>query len=88
MKPVAFVYRDQEQIMQVVQVLAGFTLGGADILRRAIGKKKVDVLAKQREKFFKGCKETNNIDEKLADQIWEKIKLFAWYGFNKSHTVA
>ena len=78
----------QEQIMQVVQVLAGFTLGGADILRRAIGKKKVDVLAKQKEKFFKGCKETNNIDEKLADQIWEKIKLFAGYGFNKSHSAA
>ena len=78
----------QEQIMQVVQVLAGFTLGGADILRRAIGKKKVDVLAKQKEKFFKGCKETNNIDEALADQIWEKIKLFAGYGFNKSHSAA
>jgi len=78
----------QEQIMQVVQVLAGFTLGGADILRRAIGKKKVDVLAQQKEKFFKGCKETNNIDEKLADQIWEKIKLFAGYGFNKSHSAA
>ncbi|MBQ8754499.1 MAG: DNA polymerase III subunit alpha [Lentisphaeria bacterium] len=78
----------QEQIMQVVQVLAGFTLGGADILRRAIGKKKVDVLAQQKEKFFKGCKETNNIDEALADQIWEKIKLFAGYGFNKSHSAA
>ncbi len=78
----------QEQIMQVVQVLAGFTLGGADILRRAIGKKKVDVLAQQKEKFFKGCRETNNIDEKLADQIWEKIKLFAGYGFNKSHSAA
>lgn len=78
----------QEQIMQVVQVLAGFTLGGADILRRAIGKKKVDVLAKQKEKFSKGCKETNNIDEALADQIWEKIKLFAGYGFNKSHSAA
>ncbi len=78
----------QEQIMAVVQVLAGFTLGGADILRRAIGKKKVDVLAKQKEKFFKGCKETNNIDETLADQIWEKIKLFAGYGFNKSHSAA
>ena len=78
----------QEQIMQVVQVLAGFTLGGADILRRAIGKKKVDVLAKQKEKFLKGCKETNNIDEALADQIWEKIKLFAGYGFDKSHSAA
>ncbi len=78
----------QEQIMQVVQVLAGFTLGGADILRRAIGKKKVDVLAKQKEKFLKGCLETNNISESLADQIWEKIKLFAGYGFNKSHSAA
>ncbi len=78
----------QEQIMQVVQVLAGFTLGGADILRRAIGKKKVEILAKQREIFLKGCKETNDIGEELADQIWEKIKLFAGYGFNKSHSAA
>lgn len=78
----------QEQIMQVVQVLAGFTLGGADILRRAIGKKKIDEMAKQKVKFLQGCKETNNIDEKLADQIWEKIKLFADYGFNKSHSAA
>ncbi len=78
----------QEQIMQVVQVLAGFTLGGADILRRAIGKKKEDVLAKQREKFLEGCLRTNNIGEDLADRIWEKIKLFAGYGFNKSHSAA
>ncbi len=78
----------QEQIMQVVQVLAGFTLGGADILRRAIGKKKVDVLAEQRAKFLEGCLKTNNISEELADRIWEKIKLFAGYGFNKSHSAA
>ena len=78
----------QEQIMQVVQVLAGFTLGGADILRRAIGKKKVDVLAKQKEKFLKGCLETNSISNELAERIWEKIKLFAGYGFNKSHSAA
>ncbi|MDD3119148.1 MAG: DNA polymerase III subunit alpha [Victivallales bacterium] len=78
----------QEQIMQVVQELAGFTLGGADILRRAIGKKKKDVLAKQKEKFFKGCWETNRIDEKTADEIWKKIELFAGYGFNKSHSAA
>ncbi len=78
----------QEQIMQVVQVLAGFSLGGADILRRAIGKKKVDVLAKQKEKFVKGCWETNQISEELANQIWEKIKMFAGYGFNKSHSAA
>ena len=78
----------QEQIMEVVQVLAGFSLGGADILRRAIGKKKVDVLAKQKEKFVKGCAEHNQIEEKLANDIWEKIGKFAGYGFNKSHSAA
>ena len=78
----------QEQIMQVVQVLAGFSLGGADILRRAIGKKKVDVLAKQKEKFVKGCAEHNRIKEELANEIWEKIGKFAGYGFNKSHSAA
>jgi len=78
----------QEQIMQVVQVLAGFSLGGADILRRAIGKKKASVLEQQRAKFVKGCEETNNISAELADQIWKKIELFAGYGFNKSHSAA
>ena len=78
----------QEQIMQVVQALAGFSLGGADILRRAIGKKKVDVMAEQREKFIAGCKEASGIDAELADKIWEKIKIFAGYGFNKSHSAA
>ncbi len=78
----------QEQIMQVVQALAGFSLGGADILRRAIGKKKVDVMAEQREKFIAGCKAASDIDADLADQIWEKIKIFAGYGFNKSHSAA
>ncbi len=78
----------QEQIMQVVQVLAGFTLGGADILRRAIGKKKKDVLAQQKQKFADGCLATNNISNELADQIWKKIEMFAGYGFNKSHSAA
>ena len=78
----------QEQIMQVVQVLAGFTLGGADILRRAIGKKKKDVLDKQKEKFVKGCKEFSNINAETAQKIWDKIELFAGYGFNKSHSAA
>ncbi|MBO5667566.1 MAG: DNA polymerase III subunit alpha [Lentisphaeria bacterium] len=78
----------QEQIMQVVQALAGFSLGGADILRRAIGKKKEDVMKQQREKFISGCKETSDIDAELADKIWEKIKIFAGYGFNKSHSAA
>jgi DNA polymerase-3 subunit alpha len=78
----------QEQIMQVVQVLGGFTLGGSDILRRAIGKKKINELEEQKAKFVKGCAETNNISEPLADQIWEKISKFAGYGFNKSHSAA
>jgi len=78
----------QEQIMQVVQVLAGFSLGGADILRRAIGKKKADVLAEQKAKFVEGCAKTNQISAELASQIWDKIELFAGYGFNKSHSAA
>lgn len=78
----------QEQIMQVVQVLAGFSLGGADILRRAIGKKKVDILAEQKINFVKGCAEHNQISEEVANEIWEKIGKFAGYGFNKSHSAA
>ncbi|MEI6054844.1 MAG: DNA polymerase III subunit alpha [Lentisphaerota bacterium] len=78
----------QEQIMQVVQVVAGFTLGQADILRRAISKKKGDELDKQKEKFIKGCAEHNNIREETAISIWDKIEKFAGYGFNKSHSVA
>ncbi len=78
----------QEQIMQVVQALAGFSLGQADILRRAIGKKKIKDMEYQHAKFVEGCAKTNRIDGKLADQIWEKIKKFAGYGFNKSHSAA
>lgn len=78
----------QEQIMQCVQVLAGFTLGASDILRRAIGKKKADVLAQQKAKFVEGCAKANHIDSARADAIWDKIELFAGYGFNKSHSAA
>jgi DNA polymerase-3 subunit alpha len=78
----------QEQVMQIVQALAGFTLGGADILRRAMGKKKVELMAEQREKFVKGCKETNDIDAKLAEELFATIEQFAGYGFNKSHSIA
>ena len=78
----------QEQIIQVVQVLAGFSLGGADILRRAIGKKKIDVLTTQKKKFVEGCAKHSNIDEAKANAIWDKIELFAGYGFNKSHSAA
>ncbi len=77
----------QEQIMQAVQEVAGFTLGQADILRRAIGKKDFKKMAEQHEKFVQGCAK-NNISAQKADLIWEKIAKFAGYGFNKSHSAA
>ncbi len=77
----------QEQVMQIVQAVAGFTLGQADILRRAMGKKKADLMAEQRGKFIEGCKK-NNIAERLASELFDKIETFAGYGFNKSHSVA
>ena len=77
----------QEQVMQVVQALAGFTLGQADILRRAMGKKKPEVLMAQRESFMNGCI-NNGIDRSLADKIFELLMHFADYGFNKSHSAA
>ncbi len=78
----------QEQVMQATQLLAGFTLGAADLLRRAMGKKKVEEMAQQREKFVKGCKETNNIPATKANQIFDLLEKFAGYGFNKSHAAA
>ncbi len=78
----------QEQVMQATQLLAGFTLGAADILRRAMGKKKVEEMQQQREKFVKGCKETNNIPATKANQIFDLLEKFAGYGFNKSHAAA
>ncbi|HZF00264.1 MAG TPA: DNA polymerase III subunit alpha [Methylomirabilota bacterium] len=78
----------QEQVMQAAQILAGFTLGAADILRRAMGKKKVVEMAKQREKFVKGCAEKNKIPKAKADQIFDLLEKFAGYGFNKSHAAA
>ena len=78
----------QEQIMQVVQVLAGFSLGQADILRRAIGKKKIKDMEAQHDKFIEGCLKTNNIPNETAETIWQNIKKFADYGFNKSHSAA
>jgi DNA polymerase III subunit alpha len=78
----------QEQVMQATQLLAGFTLGGADLLRRAMGKKKVEEMAKQRDKFVKGCAHVNNIPKAKADQIFDLLEKFAGYGFNKSHAAA
>jgi len=78
----------QEQVMQATQVLAGFTLGNADLLRRAMGKKKREEMAKQRAIFVKGCKEKNQITEKKANEIFDLLEKFAGYGFNKSHAAA
>lgn len=78
----------QEQVMQIVQAVAGFSLGQADIFRRAMGKKKKDLMAEQRDKFIQGCKEHQNIDKKLAGELFDKIETFAGYGFNKSHSVS
>jgi len=77
----------QEQIMQVVQVVAGFSLGQADILRRAMGKKKKDVMNEMFGKFKDGCL-ARGIDEATVKAIWDKIFAFAGYGFNKSHSAA
>ena len=77
----------QEQVMQIGQVLAGYTLGGADVLRRAMGKKKPEEMAKQRSVFVEGCRK-NNIDKKLSSNIFDLVEKFAGYGFNKSHSVA
>lgn len=78
----------QEQVMQVAQMLAGYTLGQADILRKAMGKKKPEEMAKQKEIFIKGCKETNNIESDNAIAIFETLEKFAQYGFNKAHAAA
>ena len=77
----------QEQVMQVVQAVAGFSLGDADILRRAMGKKKLDEMKAMNEKFVAGCAK-NGVRREVADAIWEKIVKFAGYGFNKSHSAA
>ena len=78
----------QEQVMQAAQVLAGYTLGGADLLRRAMGKKKVEEMQKQRDTFVKGCAKLNNIPTAKANQIFDLLEKFAGYGFNKSHAAA
>ncbi|HMW49830.1 MAG TPA: DNA polymerase III subunit alpha, partial [Cellvibrionaceae bacterium] len=77
----------QEQVMQIAQVLAGYTLGGADLLRRAMGKKKPEEMAKQREVFQDGAK-NKGIDPELAIRIFDLVEKFAGYGFNKSHSAA
>ena len=77
----------QEQVMQTAQVLGGYSLGGADLLRRAMGKKKLEEMAKHREIFRKGA-QGNGIHEAKADEIFDLMEKFAGYGFNKSHAAA
>lgn len=78
----------QEQVMQITSVLAGFTLGQADILRRAMGKKKAKELDSMREAFIEGARRINDISEELSNRIFSLLQHFAGYGFNKSHSVA
>ena len=77
----------QEQVMQIAQVLAGYTLGGADMLRRAMGKKKPEEMAKQRSVFEEGAIK-NGVDGELSMKIFDLVEKFAGYGFNKSHSAA
>ncbi|HEX9700023.1 MAG TPA: DNA polymerase III subunit alpha, partial [Acidobacteriota bacterium] len=77
----------QEQVMQIAASLAGFSLGQADVLRKAMGKKKPEVMASMEQQFVDGCKE-RNVPAKLAKQIWDQVVEFAGYGFNKAHSAA
>ncbi len=78
----------QEQVMEAAKIIAGYTLGGADMLRRAMGKKDADAMAQERTKFVEGAKRVNNIEEKTANSIFDILNKFAGYGFNKSHSAA
>ena len=78
----------QEQIMQTAQILAGYSLGAADILRRAMGKKKMDVMQQQKVIFREGCEKHNDIPAEKADEIFDIMMKFAEYGFNRSHSAA
>ncbi len=78
----------QEQVMEAAKVIAGYSLGGADMLRRAMGKKDEKAMAAERVKFVEGAKRVNNIEAKIADSIFDILNKFAGYGFNKSHSAA
>ena len=87
LKPTYGIMVYQEQVMQAAQVCAGYSLGGADLLRRAMGKKKPEEMAKQRLTFIEGAAK-REIDERKANEIFDYIEKFAGYGFNKSHAAA
>lgn len=78
----------QEQVMEAARIVAGYSLGGADILRRAMGKKKIEVMNEQRAVFVKGAFETHGIDRRTAEEIFSILEKFAGYGFNRSHAAA
>ncbi len=78
----------QEQVMQLTRALAGFTRGESDTVRKAMGKKKIELLAKLEVKFLEGCEKEKTLDNATAKDLWEKFKEFAKYAFNKSHAIA
>ncbi len=78
----------QEQVMQIAQVMAGYSLGGADLLRRAMGKKNPEEMARERPKFIEGAKATHGIPAAKAGEVFDLLEKFANYGFNKSHAAA
>ena len=75
----------QERVMRIASELGGFSMGGADLLRRAMGKKKADLMAEQRSLFLEGCAK-NHIEKKLANEIFDLMDKFAGYGFVKPHS--
>jgi DNA polymerase-3 subunit alpha len=87
LKPTYGVILYQEQVMQIAQILAGYSLGGADLLRRAMGKKKPEEMAQQRDVFLKGAVE-RGVEAARASHIFDQMETFAGYGFNKSHAAA
>jgi DNA polymerase III subunit alpha len=87
LKPTNGVILYQEQVMQIAREMASYTLGGADMLRRAMGKKKPEEMAKQRATFVEGAI-NNSVDEKIATYVFDLMEKFAGYGFNKSHSAA
>jgi DNA polymerase-3 subunit alpha len=78
----------QEQVMEAARIIAGYTLGGADILRRAMGKKKAEVMNAQRSVFVEGAKKHHRIPKEKAEEIFSILEKFAGYGFNKSHSIS
>jgi len=87
LKPTYGIILYQEQVMQIAQVLSGYTLGGADLLRRAMGKKKPEAMAKERANFVQGAVD-NGVKQETAAHIFDLVEKFAGYGFNKSHSAA